>query len=131
MYLAVSHAAADLYVDIDSGVEQHSASRTVDIIVGNRGDSTNRENFDATLDVQAHGQTICHATTNFVTPIGPGQSIRALRFELQPANREPLDAYIVRASIHYWDRARAGPQKETTIALPAGHARCIALKPVQ
>jgi hypothetical protein len=131
MYLAISHPAAELYVNIDNGVEEHSGNRTADIIVGNRGDATNHENFDASLDVLANGQSICHATTNFVTPIGPGQSIRALRFELQPANRGPLHAYIVRASIHYWDRTRVGPQRETTIALPAGRAKCVALKPVQ
>ena len=123
--------AAKVYVDIDNVVEQRSGSRTVDIIVANRGAATNHENFDALLEVRARGELVCRATTNFVTPIGPGQSIRALRFELQPAKPRPPDAYIVRASIHYWDHTRIGTQKETKFALPAGRGKCIALKPVQ
>jgi hypothetical protein len=123
--------APDLYIEIDQAVAQPDDGRTIDVVVGNRGDAINRENFDALLEVLVKGQPICRATTNFVTPIGPGQSIRAFRFELHPANRQPLEAYVVRASIHYWDRTHGGTQKETDFALPAGPGKCIALKPVQ
>ncbi len=123
--------APDLYVEIDQALAQPDDGQTIDVIVGNRGDAVNRENFDALIEVHVKGQTVCHAATNFVTPIGPGQSIRALRFELRPSNARPVEPYIVRASIRYWDRARHPTQKETNFALPPGRGRCIALKPVQ
>ncbi len=131
MFLALSHPATDLYVDIDGVVEQRSGSHTIDIIVGNRGDTANRENFDALLEVLAKGQLVCRAATNFVTPIGPGQSIRALEFELRPSDPRSIERFTVRASIRYWDRTRVGTQKEVKVALPAGRGKCIALKPVQ
>src|SRR5436309_41355 len=89
--------AANLYVEIDHALAQPDEARTIDVIVGNRGDAVNHENFDALLKVLMKGQPVCRAATNFVTPIGPGQSIRALRFELHPADTRPIEAYIVRA----------------------------------
>lgn len=123
--------AADLYVEIDRALPAADGGRTVDVIVGNRGDAVNRENFDALLEVVVKGQPVCRAATNFVTPIGPGQSIRALRFELHSATARPIELYTVRASIRYWDRTRSGPQKVTVFALLPGRGRCVALKPVQ
>jgi hypothetical protein len=123
--------APDLYVEIDQALAQPDDGRTIDVIVGNRGDAVNRENFDALLEVLVKGQPVCRAATNFVTPIAAGQSIRALRFELRFSNARPVEPYIVRGSIRYWDHTRSGTQKETKFALPPGRGRCTALKPVQ
>jgi hypothetical protein len=138
MWLLVTHPvssrppAPDLYVEIDLAVPPDDDGPTVDVIVGNRGDAVNRDNFDAYLEVLVKGRPVCHATTNFITPIGPGQSIQALRFELHPENvHSTSEPYTVRAAILFWDRVRGGTQKITTVALPPGRARCIALKPVQ
>ena len=124
-------AVPDLYLQIDHALAHLDEGRAVDVIVGNRGDATNRENFDALLEVRVKGQPVCRAMTNFVTPIEPGQSIHALRFELGPAGGRPVESFFVRASIRYWGRARRGPDKETTFALPAGRGKCVVLKPVQ
>jgi hypothetical protein len=118
-------------LNIDHALVQSDGTRTIDVIVGNRGDAVNRDNFDALLEVFAKQQPVCHAGTNFVTPIGPGQSIRALRFELHPASMRAIEPYTVRASIRYWDRNRGGTQNESSFALPIGRAKCAALKPPQ
>jgi hypothetical protein len=129
--LLASTSGADLYVEIDHPVTQADDGRTVDVIVGNRGTSVHRDNFDALLEVAANGKQLCSAATNFVTPIGPGQSIHALRFELRPAGAHSgSEPYSVRASIRYWDSRRT-TQKEKTFAFPDGGCRCVALKPMQ
>ncbi len=124
-------AMSGLYIDVDRPLEQPSGSRTVDVIVGNRGEATNHENFDARLEVRTKSGAVCQAMTNFVTPMAPGQSIRALRFELWPSDARVVERFTLCTSIHYWDRTRAGPQKEALLALPPGRGRCIALKPPQ
>jgi hypothetical protein len=126
-----SNSAADLFVEIDRAAAQPNDGVRIDVIVGNRGGTPHRDNFDAFLEVTMKGQTVCRAVTNFVTPIGPNQSIHALRFELHPAGTRNIENYKVRASIRYWDRTRSGPQKETAFGLPPGRGRCIALKPLQ
>ena len=137
MCLLVTHAlgsrtpAPDLYVEIDQALAQSDDGRTIDVVIGNRGDAVNRENFDALLEVLVKGEPVCRAATNFVTPLGPGQSIRALRFQLRPTSIRAVEAYTVRASIRYWDRNRSGTQKESNFALPEGSAKCVALKPPQ
>ncbi|MDQ6801032.1 MAG: hypothetical protein M3041_09370 [Acidobacteriota bacterium] len=109
---------------------QASGAQTVDVIVGNRGTAVSADNFDAILDVEWNGKTLCRATTNFVTPIAPGESMRALRFELRPSSSAEQQ-YTVRASTRFWDRGRAGTQKQVIVALPSGRATCVPLKPVQ
>jgi len=126
-----STPGADLYVEIDHPVTQVDDGRAVDVIVGNRGSSIHRENFDALLEVMANGKQLCRAATNFVTPIGPGQSIHALRFELRPDGAHSgSEPYHVRASIRYWD-SRGTTQQEANFAFPRGGCRCVALKPMQ
>jgi hypothetical protein len=129
---AFSASSADLFVEIDRTVAQPNDGVRIDVIVGNRGGTPHRDNFDAFLDVTMKGQPVCRAATNFVTPIGPGQSIHALRFDLRPADaRTDAVPYLVRASLRYWDRNRGTTQKEATIALPPGRGSCVALKPAQ
>jgi hypothetical protein len=127
-----STPGADLYVEIEPPVTQADDARRVDVIVGNRGGAAHRENFDAYLEVTANGKQLCRAATNFVTPIGPGQSIHAFRFEVHPVGaRSTNQAYTVRASIRYWDHSRGTTRKEATIALPQGRGKCVVLKPMQ
>ena len=124
-------AMPGLYLDIDRPLEQPSGSRIVDVIVGNRGDATNHENFDALLEVRTKSGAVCQAATNFVTPIAPGQSVRALRFELTPSNSRAVERFTLRASIQYWDKAHAGLEKQALLTLPPGQGKCVALKPPQ
>ena len=123
--------APDLYLQIDHALSQVDDGRAIDVVVGNRGDAANRENFDAVLEVSTKGDPLCRAMTIFVTPIEPGQSVHALRFELSPASGRPVESYLVRGSIRYWDRMHRGSLKEISFALPGGRGKCIALKPVQ
>jgi hypothetical protein len=124
-------ARTDLYIEIEASVAQASGAQTVDVIVGNRGTAVSGDNFDAFLEVEWNGKTVCRSTTNFVTPIAPGESIRALRFELRPGTSAEVQQYTVRASTRFWDRGRAGTQKQVIVALPPGRATCVPLKPVQ
>src|SRR5437868_3894108 len=123
--------SAGPYIDIDRPVQQPSGSRSVDVIVGNRGDPSDHESFDAVLEVRTKSGAVCSATTNFVTPIAPGQSIRALRFDLRPFDSQTAERFTLRASIHYWDKARASLEKKVLLMLPPGRGSCIALKPPQ
>lgn len=128
---APSAARMDLYVEIEASVTQASGVRTVDVIVGNRGTAVSSDNFDAILEVESNTKTLCRSTTNFITPIAPGESIRALRFELRPGTSAEVQQYTVRASTRFWDRGRPGAQKQMIVALPKGRATCVPLKPVQ
>jgi hypothetical protein len=121
----------ELYIEIEASVAQASGAQTVDVIVGNRGTAVSGDNFDAFLAVESNGKILCRSTTNFITPIAPGESIRALRFELRPGPSPAVQQYTVRASTRFWDRGRDGPQKQTIVALPPGRATCVSLKPVQ
>jgi hypothetical protein len=121
----------ELYLEIEASVAQTSGAQTVDVIVGNRGTAVSGDNFDAFLSVEWNGKMLCRSMTNFITPIAPGESIRALRFELRPVASQVVQPYTVRASTRFWDRGRDGPQKQTIVALPPGRATCVPLKPVQ
>lgn len=121
----------DLYIGIEACVTQAAGARTVDVIVGNRGTAASGDNFDAILEVESNGESLCRSSTNFITPIAPGESIRALRFELHPGASAEVRQYTVRASTRFWDRGRAGAQKQLIVALPQGRATCVPLKPVQ
>jgi hypothetical protein len=65
-----SISGADLYVEIEHPVTQADDARRLDVIVGNRGSSAHRENFDAYLEVTANGKQLCRASTKLVAPIG-------------------------------------------------------------
>jgi hypothetical protein len=117
----------DLYIEI----VQASGTQSVDVIVGNRGTAVSLDNFDALLEAERKGKVICRATTNFITPIGAGESIRALRFEVAATQSAAMQPYTIRASIRFWDRGRNGRQEEMIVALPMGRATCVPLKPAQ
>lgn len=130
----MSHAAlagAHLYIEIARPVRRLDNGRNVDVVIGNGGTSVHRENFDATLEVAVNGKPLCSATTNFVTPIGAGQTIHALRLDVGPAASPPDASYTLRASLRFWDTSIGATQTQTTVALPPGRAKCIALKPRQ
>lgn len=122
---------AELYVDIERVVAGANGSQIVDVIIGNRGQLVSRDNFDAVIETQRNGKTLCRAMTNFVTPIAPGESIRALRLQVAGDASSAVASYAVRAWIRPWDHARNGIQKEVVIALLPGRATCVALKPLQ
>jgi hypothetical protein len=118
-------AQTDLYIEIAQ------ATQSVDVIVGNRGTAVSLDNFDALLEAEWKGKVLCRATTNFITPIGPGESIRALRFEVAATQPAAMQPYTIRASIRFWDRGRKGRQEQMIVALPLGRATCLLLKPAQ
>ena len=116
---------AEVYVDIAAG------SQIVDVIVGNRGELVSHDNFDVVMQTDRKGKMVCRAMTNFVTPIGPGESIRALRLQMVSGQSGATEPYTIRASIQPWDPTRGGVEKRAVVELPPGSALCIALKPVQ
>ena len=116
---------ADVYVEIEAG------SQIVDVVVGNRGELVSHDNFDVVMQTDRKGKMVCRAMTNFVTPIGPGESIRALRLQMVNAPSGAVEPYAIRVSIQPWDRTRGGVEKRAVVDLPSGLATCIALKPVQ
>lgn len=124
-------ASADLYIDITPATPQPTGTRAVDVVIGNRSKTYSRDNFDAFLEAEVFGKMVCRAQTNFMTPIAAGESVRTFRFALASAQKDALQPYTIRASIIFWDHARGGTQQEATMALPAGRATCIALKPAQ
>lgn len=110
-------AMPSLYIEIDRPLGQPSRRRTVDVIVGNGGGATNHENFDALLEVRIRDATVCQAATNFVTPMAPGQSVRALRFELRPSDQLALEPFTLRASIQFWDKTHGSVEREMLLTL--------------
>lgn len=123
---AVTAPQAELYIDL-----QPNGKNVVDVVIGNRGTAVSRENFDAWLDVANKDKSQCRCTTNFITPIAPGESIRALRLEITSDAASTRQLWAVRASARFWDHNRRELRKDALILLRTGTARCIALKPMQ
>jgi hypothetical protein len=129
---APSHVRhAELYIEIEPAVSDVHGNQIVDVVIGNRGALASRDNFDAAIAIEGNGKPICRAVTNFVTPIAPGESIHALRFQM-PGNASSAAAkFAVLGSIRPWDHNQTVIQKEAVITLLPGTATCFALKPIQ